>query len=462
ACCGPYVIAGLGGNLNTRVHVDKVLAPFTTVPTMIDKKRMEGLLSSDLGSKFYGPDTLVKDYPSLFQSGGTYDDVVVGALKTALDTPLRRHEDSEMVWGSFWDRMFLDLWTCLKSIVFERNELVIARNQEDETMTKQRVRRDFYGYCRDFLLVVGEDKSCGESLGAAEKDLKDKNNTFATSGSSIQFYQMDNQSTPELISVTSTLNASFLGTRVNIIKVGLNVMRWMRTVLRGQVIKRDNSTISFHKDYVKKAVDVCDESQLLRLIKLYTKLDLVCSIKATQAYWNGRKVDEEIKFQGWGDLVLHLTPMAMHRMPRSVDDANQCVTDVLAFLASFHSLGYVHLSGEQPPKGAKSIPPDAFHHDGFTYQHDLQMFGNMLGEIGEELSNSAAYKFGVFLQKKGLGHYKNITNAVNGWRFSKLAVGVFRQEKRVHKVCFGKPRENASTQGTLMLFSALQSLLKAL
>ncbi|PRP87891.1 hypothetical protein PROFUN_02628 [Planoprotostelium fungivorum] len=293
---------------------------------------MEGLLSSDLGSKFYGPDTLVKDYPSLFQSGGTYDNKVVGALKTALDTPLRRHEDSEMAWGSF-------------CIVFERN------------------------------------KSCGESLGAAEKDLKDKNNTFATSGSSIRFYT--------------------------------DVPLPLRLYQVGQVIKCDNSRISFHKDYVKKAVDVSDKSQLLRLIKLYTKLDLVCSIKATQAYWNGREVDEEIKFQGQGDLVLHLTPTAMHRIPRSVDDANQCVTDVLAFLASFHSLGYVHqdlrwpnvlacrngswividldlaaLSGEQPPKGAKSIPPDAFHHDGFTYQHDLQMFGKMLGEIGEELSNS--------------------------------------------------------------------------
>ncbi|PRP76711.1 hypothetical protein PROFUN_14939 [Planoprotostelium fungivorum] len=109
-------------------------------------------------------------------------------------------------------------------------------------------------------------------------------------------------------------------------------------------------------------------------------------------------------------------------MPRSVDDANQCVTDVLAFLASFHSLGYVHRDlmakcfgvQEWVMDRAKSIPPDAFHHDGFTFQHDLQMFGKMLGEIGEELSNSAAYKFGVFLQKKG--HYKNITNAVNGWR----------------------------------------------
>ncbi|PRP78568.1 hypothetical protein PROFUN_13401 [Planoprotostelium fungivorum] len=79
------------------------------VPTMIDKKRMEGLLSSDLGSKFYGPDKLVKDYPSLFQSGGTSDNEVV-----------------EMDWGSFWDRMFLDLWTCLKSIVFERNEYLQA------------------------------------------------------------------------------------------------------------------------------------------------------------------------------------------------------------------------------------------------------------------------------------------------------------------------------------------------
>ncbi|PRP73925.1 hypothetical protein PROFUN_16564, partial [Planoprotostelium fungivorum] len=69
ACCGPYVIAGLGGNLNTRVHIDRVLAPFTTVPTMIDEERMKRLLSSDLGSKFYWPDTLVKDYPSLFQSG---------------------------------------------------------------------------------------------------------------------------------------------------------------------------------------------------------------------------------------------------------------------------------------------------------------------------------------------------------------------------------------------------------
>ncbi|PRP76712.1 hypothetical protein PROFUN_14940 [Planoprotostelium fungivorum] len=253
--------AGLGGNLNTRVHVDRVLAPFTTVPTMIDKKRMEGLLSSDLGSKFYGPDTLVKDYPCLFQSGGTYDDEVVGALKTALDTPLRRHEDSEMVWGSFWDRMFLDLWTCLK--------LVIARNQEDKTMTKQRAQRDFYGYCRDFFLVVGEDKSCGESLGAAEKDLKDKNNTFATSGSSIRFYQMDNQSTPELISVTSPLDASFLRIRVDIIKIGLN----HRCTPPFAVVP---GRPGYQTDYVKKAVDVLDKSQLLRLIKLYTKSDLVC------------------------------------------------------------------------------------------------------------------------------------------------------------------------------------------
>ncbi|PRP82551.1 hypothetical protein PROFUN_04856 [Planoprotostelium fungivorum] len=48
-------------------------------------------------------------------------------------------------------------------------------------MTKERAQRDFYGYCQDFLLVVGEDKSCGESLGAAEKDLKDKNNSSSMS-----------------------------------------------------------------------------------------------------------------------------------------------------------------------------------------------------------------------------------------------------------------------------------------